>query len=668
MRTFGHIALALVLGSAPAFAADEAGFDRLARLSLEDLLKVQVSSPTRYEQSILDSPNSIWIISREDIRRSGLRHIPEVLTLAPGMLAQQFSGNRWKVTLDGFGLGEFTNNILVLIDNVVVYSSLFGQVEWGLLPLSIEEIERIEIIRGPGGVLYGANAVNGVISFRTQRRDVGAFSAFTLRTGTQGERIGGARMGDRVGSVDFQLGVEHDQDEGLGRRQGRNRPDNQQFFSASGHAATELSQHLKLTVGGRSKLGDYTFAEQTNTIPSSPRELQTYLAHARLERSGDPSDWGFHLQADRRRQLVYNHTSGTRQQREDSQADEVNGQLNLPVELAGRHRWALGGGFRSVDIEHALLKHGEQRYHVSNGYVHDEYAPVESLRLYGGIKIEKFSLMPATLQWRIAAIIRPGEDQAIRLSAANAVRSPSLYEFFQETVSPLSEDVTAQVAEWPEGARQENFRIEGDPDLDPERYRSYEIEYRLYLAGRFLLDVDYAYREAKDLLTSYKTDTGYFVEPIGGGDLLGPFGVYYLWQNAGSIKSHSVNTGLEFRPSDRFRWLISAAWVEMHNTEGFDKIGGRERNQPRVFGRSQMDWLPGWGLEAGAGLRYTSDNPSTPDSDAYWRLDARLAWRTETDHGDLLFQLAGHNLADEWHGETRQPIRRLYLATLALEM
>ena len=147
--------LALAL---PSFAADP---DRLGDLSVEQLLDLKVTSVARREESLSRSPAAICVITQEDIRRSGARNIPDALRLAPGLDVAQVDAHTWAVSARGFN-DVFANKLLVLIDGRSVYTPLFSGVFWEMQDVLIEDISRIEVIRGPGAALWGANAVNGV--------------------------------------------------------------------------------------------------------------------------------------------------------------------------------------------------------------------------------------------------------------------------------------------------------------------------------------------------------------------------------------------------------------------------------------------------------------------------------------------------------------------------
>lgn len=147
------------MSAVPAFA----GQDDLSVLSLDELLDLEVVSVAKVPEKVSKTPAAIFIITQEDIRRSGINSIPDALRMVPGMHVYQIDANKWAVSARGFA-SRFSNKMLVMVDGRTVYSPLFSGTFWDSQDLMLEDIERIEVIRGPGGTLWGANAVNGVIN------------------------------------------------------------------------------------------------------------------------------------------------------------------------------------------------------------------------------------------------------------------------------------------------------------------------------------------------------------------------------------------------------------------------------------------------------------------------------------------------------------------------
>src|SRR5579863_1202650 len=138
----------------------------LSQSSLEDLMNIQVTSVSKKEQKLSKTGAAVFVITQEDIRRSGATNIPDLLRMAPGVNVARVDANRWAISVRGFN-DQHADKVLVLVDGRSVYSPSFSGVFWDMVDVPLEDIERIEIIRGPGGTVWGANAVNGVINIIT---------------------------------------------------------------------------------------------------------------------------------------------------------------------------------------------------------------------------------------------------------------------------------------------------------------------------------------------------------------------------------------------------------------------------------------------------------------------------------------------------------------------
>src|SRR5712671_3178078 len=165
-KTIAVVCLFLVTFGAASAGAQSKPRD-LSALSIEDLLNVEVVSASRKEQRAADVPAAVFVLTRDDIRRSGMTSIPELLRLVPGVEVAQLNSNKWAVSVRGFD-ALYANKLLVLVDGRSIYNHLFSGVFWDTVDVPLDDIERIEVVRGPGGSVWGANAVNGVINIMTK--------------------------------------------------------------------------------------------------------------------------------------------------------------------------------------------------------------------------------------------------------------------------------------------------------------------------------------------------------------------------------------------------------------------------------------------------------------------------------------------------------------------
>src|SRR5256884_669315 len=171
-------------------------------VSLEDLWNMQVTSVSKRTQKVADAAAAIFVLTQEDIRRSGATSIPEALRLVPGLKVARIDQNKWAIGSRGFN-GRFDNKLLVLIDGRSVYTPLFSGVYWNVQDVMLEDVDRIEVIRGPGATLWGANAVDGVINVITKKAQATQSGILTAEVGTEERTAEGARYGGKIGNSSY---------------------------------------------------------------------------------------------------------------------------------------------------------------------------------------------------------------------------------------------------------------------------------------------------------------------------------------------------------------------------------------------------------------------------------------------------------------------------------
>ena len=172
--------------------------DALEAMSLEELMNVKVSSVERKASPLSRSPAAVYVVTQNDIRRSGLSSIPEVLRLVPGLEVARISSHRWAISSRGFN-GQYNNKLLVLLDGRSVYTPSFSGVYWDDIDTFLPDVERIEVIRGPGASVWGANAVNGVINIITKSSSETQGLLSTTQVGSDIQLQQGLRFGGKAG-------------------------------------------------------------------------------------------------------------------------------------------------------------------------------------------------------------------------------------------------------------------------------------------------------------------------------------------------------------------------------------------------------------------------------------------------------------------------------------
>lgn len=185
---------ALLLSLANGAYADGGDAAAIENLSINDLMQIEVSSVSRKSQTLSNTAAAAFIITQEDIRRSGATSIPETLRYVPGLEVAQKSAHTWEITSRGFN-STYANKLLVLMDGRAVYTPIFSGVFWELQDTMMEDIERIEVIRGPGAAMWGANAVNGIINIITKKTKYTRGNLITAGAGNQENGFAGFRHG-----------------------------------------------------------------------------------------------------------------------------------------------------------------------------------------------------------------------------------------------------------------------------------------------------------------------------------------------------------------------------------------------------------------------------------------------------------------------------------------
>ena len=194
----GALAFAVTALATPAaHAANEPG--DLASMSLEDLMELEVTSVSKRSQRLFETPAAVTVLTGEDIRRSGATNVPDALRMVPGLHVASIDSSSWAITSRGFN-GQFANKLLVMIDGRSAYTPLFSGTYWDAQDVMLEDVERIEVVRGPGASVWGANAVNGVINIITkQARDTQGLLISSL-AGNVEQAAASGRWGGSIGA------------------------------------------------------------------------------------------------------------------------------------------------------------------------------------------------------------------------------------------------------------------------------------------------------------------------------------------------------------------------------------------------------------------------------------------------------------------------------------
>src|ERR1700739_3027397 len=259
----------------------------LNQLNLEQLGSIEVTTVTKEPEQIWRVPAAVFVITQEDIRRSGATSIPEALRLAPGVEVGRIDADHWSVAIRGFA-GQFSKNLLVLIDGRSVYTPLFSGVYWDVQNVMLEDSERIEVIRGPGGTIWGANAVDGVINIFTKKASETLGGLLVAQGGNIDQEAGMVQFGGKLKEgADYRVYAKYFNNANLFDLNGQNGADGWHQLRGGFRMDSALSSKDSLMVEGdiaTGREGELGFVLPSVTSPGFVTESeQINIANGSLE-------------------------------------------------------------------------------------------------------------------------------------------------------------------------------------------------------------------------------------------------------------------------------------------------------------------------------------------------------------------------------------------------
>lgn len=478
---------ALLLAASHGRAAETEPHRDLTRLSLTELANVEVTTVSRRPEKVGSASAAVFVITGDDIRRLGITSLAEALRLAPGVQVSRINSNQWSVGIRGFASG-LSRALLILVDGRSTYTPLFAGTYWDVLDTLLEDVDRIEVIRGPGGALWGANAVNGVINIITRRAsETKGGYAEALGTGPRG--ILGLRWGDAVGSASFRVYGKFSDHGSFFHPDG---DDYDAWHSAQGgfRADVDASTSDRVTVQGdayQERIGERTpialyAPPYTETVDfSAPVSGGNVLA--RWEHAWNP-DTALSVQAyfDRtlRTEANFDDERSTGdldvQQRVRLDGHEIVAGLEARVSAGDTH------GVPSV-----VFTPDRKTDRIFGVFVQDT-VPLFSdrVRLTAGVKLEHNDYSGAEVQPRVSLFGNLDERQNVWAAVSRAVRAPSRVD------TELT--ITAFAAPGPV-----YYRLSGDESFKPEEIVAYEAGYRVRPVEALSFDLSLFYNRYDDL-------------------------------------------------------------------------------------------------------------------------------------------------------------------------
>jgi iron complex outermembrane receptor protein len=398
----------------------------LANATLEELMSLQVTSAARKSQRAEDVPAAIYVITGRDIRQSGLTTLPEILRLAPGVQVAQVSASKWAVSIRGFN-SPFSNKLLVLIDGRSVYSRTFSGVFWDLNEVMVSDIDRIEVIRGPGGVAWGANAVNGVISIITRPATEQQGMDVRVSAGTFSRAGMGMRYGGTFGSTAYRLFSQVSEHADSWPREQSGFSDNWRSVTSGARIDWSRGANAVLAQGhfatSRTRAGWMTLTSLEPGLAPTTDDVSHAEEGSVLGRWTRTSTNGAILQVQ-----AY-HTTMHRDEpivRFTESTSDVDAQYQ--TRLAGRHGLVFGGGYRHVDVsadDSITAQMGSNRIETFNTFLQDEIAVHRGVALTLGSRLGYDTFGGWAMQPSARVMWEASAGQRLWAAASRAGRTPS---------------------------------------------------------------------------------------------------------------------------------------------------------------------------------------------------------------------------------------------------
>jgi len=609
------IAVAAFAAALIPFVARAQEVDNLRGMSIEDLAEVNVSSVSKTDMPLVDAAASIYVISRDDILRSGATTLPEMLRLAPNLQVYQETPSTWVVTARGLNgnsaAQSYSNKLLVLVDGRTVYTPLFSGVYWDLPDVLPDDIDRIEVISGPGATLWGANAVNGVINIITRSSSETNGLYADVRAGPDRQAVG-ARLSGRAGDdLSYEINGRYLHEDG--------------FDLASGASAKDPWHHLQ----GGFRL-DWTPSDLDLVA------LQGDIFDGRDGQSGSSEDtsgrnltarWNRDMGSSGQLQAQVFYDRIARDSRSTGggkfRTDTFDGEVQHNITL-GAHSIVWGAGARVVDYRidgtpglFFVPPHGS--LFIADLFAQDSIALTKDLTFVGGLKAEHLpyagtSLLPeARLAWKLAP------EALIWASVERAVRSPT----------PFDEDVQERLPP--------TVSLSGNPQFRTEKLTAFELGTRLQPARSFSLSATAFYQHYQDLRS---------VE-LGSGPLL----LNLTWGNNQRGDIYGLEAWADWRATPWWTLSFGGTWLEEDLRTRTGELAvlppSQNGNDPPyvVTVRSSINPLPhvSFDLDARA-VGHLRDSTVK----AYREVDGRIAWQVAP---AVALSLSGTNLLHDRHQE-----------------
>ena len=627
-------ALFCAFPASPLFA-----FEDLTELSIEELANIEVTTVSRSPRKLSQSAAAIFVLTSEDIRRSGVTTIPDALRLVPGIHVARISSTHWAISARGFN-DRYANKLLVQMDGRNLYTPLFSGVFWELHDTVLADIDRIEVIRGPGASLWGSNAVNGIINIITKSADKTQGIYSTHGMGTWQRSFGSVRMGDKAGeNWHYRVFAKYTNWESTNDDTGNDAEDPFKQIRAGFRSDFALGDKTNVTVQGDAYEGN-SQEYRSQWVLTPPYEMKT-LDSDDLEGHNLLSRFQHNVSetSDVSVQVYYDFS-----RKEEGEIILRERTFDLDIQhtfrLFNDHHITWGGGYRNFH-DHLgetfyfdLIGSNENTTHLFNIFLQDEIHFTPTFQFTIGTKIEHNEYTHYEIQPNARLLWMPNDKHNVWLAASRAVHTPT--HLFTEisyrsgvippnSLSPLPTEIL----------------LMGASDLESENLTAFEIGYRMTPSPDLSFDTTAFYYIYTDLY-AYDPDTSIQNNVIQ---------IATVTQNNAEGNTWGVEAAVKWAPFSILRfqgtYTYLKADIELKEGDPTSYLPFTSNHAPDHQFSLLSSASLSQNLTLDATVRYV-DSAQEGSIPSYTELDLRLGWAPR--EGVEIFTV-GQNLLDDDHPE-----------------
>lgn len=622
------------------------------KLSLEQLGNIEVTTASKEPELVRKTPAAIFVITHEDIERSGATTIPEALRMAPGVEVARIDGNKWSIGIRGFG-SRLSRSVLVLIDGRTVYTTLFAGTYWEVQDTVMDDIDRIEVIRGPGGTIWGPNAVDGVINVITKaskdtQGTLASVGGGNVEQGLVSLRSGGSngqRLNYRVYGKGFNRSAEFD---GKGQNFDGWRAGQAGFrmdWERNDHDTFTLQGDMYDEAAGESVVATSYTAPFSQVINGDARLSGGNIMGLWKRQMGDGKD--FQLQA------YYDRTN-----RHEPNFGDIRNTFDVDflerIPLPGRQRLSVGAGARLSDGDELEVVTGltfdppSKTDQLFTAFIQDEIELVpHRLSLIAGTKLLHTNFTGVDFEPSVRVLWTPSEKQTVWASFTRAVRTPADVErdFFLSGFQGIGPGGIPFFA-----------RFNANRNFVSETLKGYEVGYRRLIRKNLYLDLAGFFNQYDHLFSEEITGAPFLEDtpPPAIDNIVAPPHLLLPAQFGNSLMGTTTGGEIapEWRPASFWRLRGSYSFLVMHierapNSLDIGSAPGIQGSSPQhqVYMQSGFDIAKAFTLDLI--YRYVSALPGQGVR-AYSSADTTFGWRMN-EHVRL--SIAGQNLLQPHHAE-----------------